>query len=482
MAYVVKAFLVREDGKLTEEIRRFTVDLTALVSYQDLYQKVAEKFQCLNDKKFLLQWKDTEGDVVTFTTDEELKDALSSMVDNTMKIYVKEINVEVEMNKTKTEKKEKKEKSQSDEFNPPPQLRRWMRRFMRRWHEKMSEHGGDPCPRLLDREIVSMGAKGGNGTESSEESGLSGGEQTENSKDIDGVTTEKCKELKARGAEKRQKVYVRMLRKSDENKNVERIHVHIPETDSSSKSEGKKKCVRILLTPDENSDNVSKPDASPKLGKKNRKGKEDNGENSDIVSKPDASPKLGKKNRKGKEENGEKDVTLLKLDASPKMGKKNRKGKEETEEKDVTLLKPDASPKMGKKNRKEKGETENSEEEPLESQHSPLIRKKCKHVKFGKAKKDKTEEGGWTVLDEDCDVTKTKDEEPILIEELSSSEIKDLKIQTSLNKMLKWGFSNEGDWLERLLMAKDGDIVKTVETIRRNKKLAKALKHCACKE
>lgn len=57
MAYVVKAFLVREDGKLTEEIRRFTVDLTALVSYQDLYQKVAEKFQCLNDKKFLLQWK-----------------------------------------------------------------------------------------------------------------------------------------------------------------------------------------------------------------------------------------------------------------------------------------------------------------------------------------------------------------------------------------------------------------------------------------
>ena len=72
-----------------EEIRRINVDSTSASSYDYLEGKIRAGFPNLPPKeKTLLKWKDADGDLVTFSSDEELLEALSSADNGILRIYI----------------------------------------------------------------------------------------------------------------------------------------------------------------------------------------------------------------------------------------------------------------------------------------------------------------------------------------------------------------------------------------------------------
>uniref|UniRef100_A0A6J0SXJ2 Sequestosome-1 isoform X2 n=1 Tax=Pogona vitticeps TaxID=103695 RepID=A0A6J0SXJ2_9SAUR len=89
----VKAYLLGKE-EVTREIRRFALDKPA--RYQPIRDKVAELFQGLLRNSaaasgaFQMYYKDEDGDMVAFSSDEELKLALPSVKDGIFRIYVKE--------------------------------------------------------------------------------------------------------------------------------------------------------------------------------------------------------------------------------------------------------------------------------------------------------------------------------------------------------------------------------------------------------
>ncbi|XP_078684809.1 sequestosome-1-like isoform X2 [Branchiostoma floridae x Branchiostoma belcheri] len=96
MSLTVKAYLERPGGSAdqpAQEIRRFAIDQDVSSNYEYLSRKVALVFPSLNEPgDFQLFWKDNEGDLVSFSSDEELMEALGydGMVnDGIFRIYVK---------------------------------------------------------------------------------------------------------------------------------------------------------------------------------------------------------------------------------------------------------------------------------------------------------------------------------------------------------------------------------------------------------
>ncbi|XP_023933389.1 uncharacterized protein LOC112042683 [Lingula anatina] len=91
----VKANLEEKDSNTESEIRRFTVEQQSSEStlFSGLKQKVSEVFPALqNSQKFKLYWKDPEeGEKIAFSSEEEMKEALSQAQskDGTFNIYVK---------------------------------------------------------------------------------------------------------------------------------------------------------------------------------------------------------------------------------------------------------------------------------------------------------------------------------------------------------------------------------------------------------
>ncbi|KAJ7316414.1 hypothetical protein JRQ81_002576 [Phrynocephalus forsythii] len=89
----VKAYLLGKE-EVTREIRRFALDKPA--RYQPIRDKVAELFQGLLRNSaaapgaFQMYYKDEDGDMVAFSTDDELKLALPCVKDGIFRIYVKE--------------------------------------------------------------------------------------------------------------------------------------------------------------------------------------------------------------------------------------------------------------------------------------------------------------------------------------------------------------------------------------------------------
>ncbi|XP_072039912.1 LOW QUALITY PROTEIN: sequestosome-1-like [Amphiura filiformis] len=90
MSLTVKAYLKRSDNA-NPEIRRFTVDHDVTSSYEYLSKKVAQVFPSLGrPERFTLAWKDADNEMISFSSDEELMEALGSLEENVFRIYVTE--------------------------------------------------------------------------------------------------------------------------------------------------------------------------------------------------------------------------------------------------------------------------------------------------------------------------------------------------------------------------------------------------------
>ncbi|XP_015731157.1 sequestosome-1 isoform X2 [Coturnix japonica] len=90
-ALTVKAYLLGKDDA-AREIRRFS--LIAPVRYQPVHDRVAELFQGLlragPPPAFRMHYKDEDGDLIAFSTDEELDMAMPYVQDGVFRVYIKE--------------------------------------------------------------------------------------------------------------------------------------------------------------------------------------------------------------------------------------------------------------------------------------------------------------------------------------------------------------------------------------------------------
>ncbi|XP_046369927.2 uncharacterized protein LOC124144530 [Haliotis rufescens] len=181
MALTIKAYLAKEAGS-QPEIRRFGVppDVT---SFNLVRQRVKEAFPSLHNKDFSLQWTDRDGDLVTFSTDGELQEAVSTITDGVLRVHINvprdrrhtpgQIHPNVICNAclgTVSGARYKccdctsydlcsrceadgvhshhdmwKIVAPRDQLKPgalvPPHIRRWMQRFMRRWQSRHPNNG-----------------------------------------------------------------------------------------------------------------------------------------------------------------------------------------------------------------------------------------------------------------------------------------------------------------------------------------------------
>uniref|UniRef100_UPI00358FF26D sequestosome-1-like n=1 Tax=Myxine glutinosa TaxID=7769 RepID=UPI00358FF26D len=83
----VKAFLgLCQDGSSPKEVRRFTV--SALALYSELTAGIATAFPTLGSR-FILHYRDDEGDLVTFSSDVEWQEVVQSRPERLMRIFIK---------------------------------------------------------------------------------------------------------------------------------------------------------------------------------------------------------------------------------------------------------------------------------------------------------------------------------------------------------------------------------------------------------
>ncbi|OWF55631.1 sequestosome-1-like [Mizuhopecten yessoensis] len=88
MSLTVKATLHRAEP----EIRRFPVPADVSSSFDYLKKKISDVFPGLHKGLFSLYWKDQDGDLITFNSDEELLEALGFVNDGMLRIVIKEGN------------------------------------------------------------------------------------------------------------------------------------------------------------------------------------------------------------------------------------------------------------------------------------------------------------------------------------------------------------------------------------------------------
>ena len=81
----IKAYLSRPGRP--DEIRRFAVDEGVSTSYDYLSRKVGQVYQGLSN--ISLSWKDAEGDLIVFSSDDELMEALGFVTDAVFRIYIR---------------------------------------------------------------------------------------------------------------------------------------------------------------------------------------------------------------------------------------------------------------------------------------------------------------------------------------------------------------------------------------------------------
>ncbi|XP_071426266.1 sequestosome-1 isoform X3 [Pithys albifrons albifrons] len=90
-ALTVKAYLLGKE-EATREIRRFSLPPPA--RYRAIYDRVAELFQGLlragPPPAFRMHYKDEDGDLIAFSTDEELELAMPYVRDGVFRVYIKE--------------------------------------------------------------------------------------------------------------------------------------------------------------------------------------------------------------------------------------------------------------------------------------------------------------------------------------------------------------------------------------------------------
>ncbi|XP_022108499.1 sequestosome-1-like isoform X2 [Acanthaster planci] len=89
MSLTVKAYLKRGEN-VNKEIRRFALDQGVATNYEYLSRTVAHVFPSLGrPDNFTLAYKDAEDDLVTFSSDEELVEALGQKKEDIFRIYIK---------------------------------------------------------------------------------------------------------------------------------------------------------------------------------------------------------------------------------------------------------------------------------------------------------------------------------------------------------------------------------------------------------
>ncbi|KAM6056427.1 sequestosome-1 isoform 3-T3 [Chlamydotis macqueenii] len=90
-ALTVKAYLLGKE-EAAREIRRFSLPPPA--RYQAIYDRVAELFQGLmragTPPAFRMHYKDEDGDLIAFSTDQELEMAMPYVQDGVFRVYIKE--------------------------------------------------------------------------------------------------------------------------------------------------------------------------------------------------------------------------------------------------------------------------------------------------------------------------------------------------------------------------------------------------------
>ncbi|MEQ2219558.1 hypothetical protein XENOCAPTIV_019937 [Xenoophorus captivus] len=85
----MKAYLLGKDEQV-KEIRRFAVDQEVSCSFEYLSKKVSAVFSNLSSSAFNLFYKDEDGDLVAFSSDDELMMGLSFVNDGTFRLFIKE--------------------------------------------------------------------------------------------------------------------------------------------------------------------------------------------------------------------------------------------------------------------------------------------------------------------------------------------------------------------------------------------------------
>lgn len=88
MALSVKAYLLILNSD-QQEIRRFSIDDGASSNFDYLLTKIKTVFPAIRTKQLRLFWKDEDGELVTFSSDEELVEALGSIQGDVFRVYIR---------------------------------------------------------------------------------------------------------------------------------------------------------------------------------------------------------------------------------------------------------------------------------------------------------------------------------------------------------------------------------------------------------
>ncbi|XP_004086592.1 sequestosome-1-like [Oryzias latipes] len=89
MSLMVKASLLGKYEQV-KEIRRFLVDQDVCSSFEKLSRQTAAVFSKLKNSSFSLFYKDEDGDLVAFSSDDELMMGLGCRKDSTFRLFIKE--------------------------------------------------------------------------------------------------------------------------------------------------------------------------------------------------------------------------------------------------------------------------------------------------------------------------------------------------------------------------------------------------------
>lgn len=169
MDLVVKAFLSKFDN--STEVRRlhFSISGPDEISgkFGHLHAQLAAVFPDLKGKSFIVSWKDSDGDFVLMSSDEELLEALSEMENKQLKVYLTESPAELGDDATsamfpagpalrkvrgpwmRVSEEEAGERSVQDPKGwktslrdlVPTKHRRWAKGYIRQWRQKHLANG-----------------------------------------------------------------------------------------------------------------------------------------------------------------------------------------------------------------------------------------------------------------------------------------------------------------------------------------------------
>ncbi|XP_070769576.1 sequestosome-1 [Enoplosus armatus] len=89
MSVTVKAYLLGKDESV-KEVRRFALDQDVSCSFEYLSSKTAGVFNNLKNNGFNMYYRDEDGDLVAFSSDDELMMGLACMKDATFRLFIKE--------------------------------------------------------------------------------------------------------------------------------------------------------------------------------------------------------------------------------------------------------------------------------------------------------------------------------------------------------------------------------------------------------